>query len=72
MSEQTINRSFEDDAYLAIDAVCKEFRRRLKQHVVESGSTNISAEQVVAAAKTIIDSDWLEGFRTNEQISKAA
>lgn len=72
MSKQKIDRSFQDEAYLTIDAVCKEFRRRLKQHAVESGSANISAEQIIAAAKTVTDSDWLEGFQTNEQINKAA
>ncbi len=60
MSKQTIDRSVQDNACLAMDAVCKEFRRRLKQHVVESGSTSIFAAQVVAAAKTVTDSGWLD------------
>ena len=72
MSKNTTDRTFEDEAYCAVDAVCNEFRRRLKQRILESGSSTISAEQVFSAVKDVLDDEWLKGFWTNGQINKAA
>lgn len=72
MSKKTTDRTFEDGAHRAIDAVCNEFRRRLKKHLVDSENDSITAEQVFSAAQTVTDSNWLAGFRINEQINKAA
>ncbi len=74
MSAQTHGEhAFEPEAYQAMNSICDEFRRRIKRSLLESNADGVvTVDAVLATAQFVSDSDWLEGFRTNEQTYKAA
>ena len=64
--------AFQKDAYQMLNAVCGEFRRRVKQRLLQSTDGCVTTVEVLDAANSICESQWLETFQDNEQSKKAA
>ena len=71
MSRESEDQLYDADAYRALNAVCDEFRRRLKRRVLKLSDNVVTANSVYVAAKFVTDSSWLEEFQADEQKNKA-